>query len=481
MLVTISVCRKDTHLLIDLLNWIELLGRCPNHICLLVCDAATPFNEVMAARTVAERIFKGVEVITNDVSVEGWVEGPKSLFLNAAQWAQNNNMPFLVMETDSIPLKPGWADSIEAEYKACGKKFMGHIYPSGNPQLPPLVMSGIGVYSQDAYSLLQAVVRAGQNWDMAMTPGVIGDAHDTPLIRHLWGEHNNPPVFGDEQIPGTAQFCLKQIPAECVLWHRDKTHSLIRSLRRRDYPHTITALPITVVFPVAQDIGLAILHAQWMHKMDARHDGHKAVISFDATVDVQKLKEFENLILGLFSSVEMFTYPTPPNRGWPQAPNWAWQHLANHMSFQDRPWLWMEADAVALVPDWIERLQAEYEKAKHLWMGPKVKQMGHFNGGMIYPPDAANRMPMAMKVTDLAWDYVTRQEMAHDAHDASHLMQHIWSILGEDAIEVGGGQVPVNVTPERAKRWIKPGAVMVHRIKDSSLLSLLIHGAYKHE
>jgi hypothetical protein len=480
MLIAFSVCRRDARLLIDLLKWIEVLGPCKNHIALIVADAATVGGDVMEAHEIADRVFKGCQVITNDVSVDGWIEGPKSLFLTAAQWAQNNGMPFLVMETDSIPLKPGWADAIYAEYKACGKKFMGHIYPSNSTALPPMVMSGIGVYSADTYTLLSDMVRAGQNWDMAMTPGVIGNAHDTPMIRHLWGEQGNPPVFGDEAIPGTAQFCLKQIPTDCVLWHRSKDHSLIRQLRRRDYPATISTLPIVVVFPVAQDIGFAVLHAQWMKQMGVKHD-RKAIISFDATVDMHKLKEFENLITSLFSSVEMFTYPTPPVRGWPMAPNWAWQHIANHMSHQDHPWLWMEADAVALVPDWLTKIQQEYERAKHLFMGPKVKGMGHCNGVAVYPADASERMPMAMKATSQAWDYVARAEMAHDTHDSSELTQHIWSVMGEDAIEVGGGQLPVNVTPERAQRWIKKSAVMVHRIKDTSLLTLLMHGAYKHQ
>lgn len=480
MLATFSVHRGDSRLLIDLLNWIEVLGPQRDHIALLVADAATPFNDVLEAQSIAERIFKECVVVTNDVSVSGWIDGPKSLFLTAAQWAQNNGMPFLVLETDSIPLKPGWLDAIDKEYQACGKKFMGHVYPSGNPQLPPLVMSGIGVYEANSYARLGEMVRAGANWDMAMTAGVIDDAHDSKLIRHLWGEANNPPVFGDVNIPGTAQFCLKQIEPECVLWHRDKTHSLIRSLRRRDYPDTIKSKPITVVFPVANDISLALMHARWMRQMGCKH-AHKAVISFDGSVNVQLLNEFKNQIEPMFESVEMFTYPTPPIRAWPQAPNWAWQHLANHMSFQDRPWLWMEADAVALVPTWLEQLQAEYEKAKHLFMGPKVKGMAHANGSMVYPADAATRMPLAMKATNHAWDYVCAPEMMHDCHDSSHLSNHIWSIMGEDASEVGGGQVPANCTPERAKRWLKKGAVMVHRIKDFSLLTCLMSGTYKHQ
>lgn len=478
MIAAFSVCRKDSRLLIDLLKWIEFLGAQKDHIALICADAATVFDDVLEAKEIADRVFKGCKVVTNDVSVEGWTAGSKSLFLTAAKWAQNNNMPFLIMETDAIPLRKGWLDAIAMEYTACGKPFMGHVYPGGAPNLPPLVMSGIGVYAPNTYTQVQEVVTAGGNWDMAMTPVVVPQAHNTNLIHHIWGEMNNPPVFADENIPGTAQFCLKQINPEAVIFHRDKTHSIIRCIRRRDFPDTITTQPITVVFPVAQDIPLALMHARWMRQMGCKHN-HHAIIAFDGTISVPMLNEFKNLIAPMFAKLDLFTYPTPPVRGWPQAPNWAWQHVANHMSYQERPWLWMEADAVALVPNWIEQLQAEYEKARHLFMGPKVKGMRHSNGCMVYPPDAANRLPSAMKATTQAWDYICSQDMMHDCHDSSHLTQHIWSIMGEDAIEVGGGQVPANVTPERAARWIKKGAVMIHRIKDQSLITCLMSGAYK--
>lgn len=480
MLATFSVCRKDSRLLIDLLNWIEVLGPCKDHIALIVADAATPFNDVLEARTIADRVFKGCEVITNDVSVDGWVEGPKSLFLNAAQWAQNAGMPFLVLETDSIPLKPGWLDAIDAEYKACGKPYMGHIYAKecDDPKIPPLMMSGIGVYPATAYQELKAVITAGENWDMAMTPAMIMQAANTNLIHHFWGEFNNPPVFGDERIERSFQFDCNHFKSGAVLFHRSKDHSLIRCLLRRDYPATISTLPITVVLPVAHDIGLAILHARWMRQMGCKH-AHKTVIAFDGSINLPMLNEFKMLVEPMFASVEMFTYPTPPVKAWPQAPNWAWQHVANHMSFQDRPWLWLEADAVVLKPDWLEQLQAEYEKAKHLFMGPKVKGMSHANGCMVYPADASIRMPKAMAATNHAWDYVCSSEMMHDCHDSSHLMNHWWSVMGDEISQVGGGQVPQNITLDQAKRWLTKEAVFVHRVKDASLVSMLIQGVLK--
>jgi len=133
MLVTFSVCLKDAHLLIDLLKWIEVLGPCKNHVALITADAATPFDDVLEARTIADRIFKGTEVITNDVPVSGWIEGPKSLFLTAAQWAKNAGMPFLQIDSDAIPLKPGWLDVIDATYKSCGQPYMGICSIRSNP------------------------------------------------------------------------------------------------------------------------------------------------------------------------------------------------------------------------------------------------------------------------------------------------------------------------------------------------------------
>lgn len=233
LLITFSVFRGDTALLLSLLQWIETLGRCPAHDCLIVADAATPFDEIIASKVIAQRIFRSVEVITNAVSVDGWIEGPKSLFLCAAGYAQRANKPFLVLETDSIPLKPGWAEAIEAEYVACGKRFMGHVYASNNAALPPLLMSGIGVYAADTHKTIGPLMRPGVNWDISTASEAVPNAHNSKLIHHLWGEMNNPPVFADVNIPGTAQFCLKQIPEEAVIWHRDKTHSLIPLLAKK--------------------------------------------------------------------------------------------------------------------------------------------------------------------------------------------------------------------------------------------------------
>lgn len=234
MLATFSVHRRDSQLLIDLLNWIEVLGPCKEHIALIVADAATAFDDVIKAQSIAERVFKGCLVVTNDVSVEGWIAGPKSLFLTAAQWAQENNMPFLQIDSDAIPLKAGWLDAIESGYKTCGKPYMGHLFKSDQPGLPPLLMSPIAVYPATAFSELKDVVsKPLHHWDVEMASVVVDQCADLGLIHHLFGEMNNPPTFAKQAVFGTAVFQPEQIKQTAVIFHRNKDGTLIDLLRER--------------------------------------------------------------------------------------------------------------------------------------------------------------------------------------------------------------------------------------------------------
>lgn len=134
---------------------------------------------------------------------------------------------------------------------------------------------------------------------------------------------------------------------------------------------------------------------------------------------------------------------------------------------------------VVLRSDWLDKLQREYEQAGKSWMGPHVKGMSHANGCMIYPADAARRMPRAMSCgAGQAFDMEAGFEIMHDCHDCDHLLFHAWSVLNGDWCPVGGGHVPVNVTVELARK-IPASAVAIHRVKDNSLINLLMSGAWR--
>jgi len=108
-----------------------------------------------------------------------------------------------------------------------------------------------------------------------------------------------------------------------------------------------------------------------------------------------------------------------------------------------------------------------------------VAHMGHCQGTSIYPCDAALRMPGAMGCgAGHAFDMQTK-EIIHDCHDASHLMFHLWTLLGRMAHPVGGGEIPANITAAEVSQWLPKSAVFCHRIKDSSLVNLLLRGEFK--
>lgn len=468
-------CQSD---LVDeerLQNWIAELGGCPNHHALVIADGDVQWSDALRMRELAEQSFKSVTLIIDEPHFAGWIFGGNSKFKRAAMWAKENGVDFYFNEPDNIPLRHGWMDEIEAEYKTCGKPFMGTLIAHGHAHLPQNYLEGNSVYPSNAWDIIEPVWKEHISWPMAIADTVRDLSHNSKLLYHFYGEMAEPPVFSEKGVSGTRVFSLAKIPPEAVTFHRSKGGSLIRLLQHKRG----ISKPITVVFPVCpNDIGLAVRHAHWLHQMQ-RKWAHNAIITFDASIDIPTLNDFRNILEQCFVQVDLFKYPMPPVLQWPNAPNWAWQQTARYMAGQNHPWFWFEADCVALTPDWLDKLNDEYHTCGRSWCGPIVKGMGHVNGGCIYPPDAALRSPIAMSCTGVAWDYAMKNEMVFDCHDASHLMQHTWTILNDEAIETGGGETPCNVTLDRAKRWIRKGAVCIHRIKDSSLVALLASGQFK--
>jgi hypothetical protein len=218
----------DVEQLLRLLEWVSDLGVLKNHSAVICSDAGTPFDEVTKAKTLAETIFGSVDVISNNRSITSWVEGPKSLVIAMMKWAAKNNVAFLLMDSDAIPLKPGWLDAIEVEYRQCGKPYMGHVFGCDQPGLPARLMSPIAVYPPDSNELLP-VILAGHHWDVSVADTVVPKCHDTALIHNLFGEMNRPPTFAEKGIV----FQPENIRPGAVVFHRNKDGTLMNLLRQR--------------------------------------------------------------------------------------------------------------------------------------------------------------------------------------------------------------------------------------------------------
>lgn len=231
MICVIPFCSKDAALAHDLLLWCGQLGGTKSHPCLLVCDAATSWNDAWKAVDLAEKAFASVKVITNGTPVEGWIPGSNSLFKAAAEWCAGQS--FMWLEPDATPLRSTWLDELESAYAKCGKPFMGTIVNHLNANFPNPYLEGNGVYPPDCWQRFKDIWNPDKSWTYAMVSVTIPNAVHTDLLEHVWGQNGNPPTFSDMNIPGTSVFSLAKIKPKSAVWHRNKDGSLIRLLRKR--------------------------------------------------------------------------------------------------------------------------------------------------------------------------------------------------------------------------------------------------------
>jgi len=136
MLVLMPTFQGDCHRLLELLTWCRQIGGAKEHDAVIVADPATPAGAVMAARDEAVKSFKTVGVITSPTPVKGWIPGANALWLTAAKHAQERGSHWLWLESDAIPLKQGWLDSLDIHYRAHGTRYFGTIVPCETPGLP---------------------------------------------------------------------------------------------------------------------------------------------------------------------------------------------------------------------------------------------------------------------------------------------------------------------------------------------------------
>lgn len=163
-----------------------------------------------------------------------------------------------------------------------------------------------------------------------------------------------------------------------------------------------------------------------------------------------------------------------PVIGWPAGPNALFFTTAQQL--EGNPFLWLEPDAVPMSPGWLDAIEAEYQSAGKPFLGHVYASAGNglppqtLSGVAVYPA-TAHQLLGFLAGAPRSWDV----EMAHiavpQAH-ASNLIQHFWGQPGLPPIfaEAKTEGSPANtLTPAN----LRPQAVLFHRNKDGSLISLL--------
>lgn len=152
-----------------------------------------------------KKSFQEVGIISAQDGFHGWPIGPNQMFIDAAVACYSNSEPWMFWEPDCVPMKTGWIDELEQEYK---KKpaIMGHVYQGGmasNGKNVYKMIVGSAIYPPNfldycpaARSLCDynmAYRSAGtipEPWDVRCRYNFLAIGRDTPLMRTYWKSVN---------------------------------------------------------------------------------------------------------------------------------------------------------------------------------------------------------------------------------------------------------------------------------------------------
>ncbi|HRH68806.1 MAG TPA: class I SAM-dependent methyltransferase [Flavobacteriales bacterium] len=170
-----------------------------------------------------------------DLHERGYPGSASHLFVRSMEYASAAypGAAILWLESDTVPLKPGWMRTIETEYLFCGMPFMGHLEFDCQPKH----MAGVGVYPpnwRELSPLLATSNKApdsrtfgpgrGQAFDTYAAPEVFPLAAEAETIHQIW-----KPTDTDTRL-------LAMISVDAVLFHQCKDARLIRLLAERRFP-----------------------------------------------------------------------------------------------------------------------------------------------------------------------------------------------------------------------------------------------------
>lgn len=231
-----------------------------------------------------------------------------------------------------------------------------------------------------------------------------------------------------------------------------------------------------VVLPFcAADRAATLNLAAWIGELGGCHNHDMLLIhGHDTTPDGVK-EAFEKV----FRSVKV-TSPVDDVRGWPQGPNSMFSAAVWYVfQFLKVPFLWMEPDAIPLVRDWIDRIEAEYKEKGKAFMGWRVDEpyvCVHMSGVAVYPAYALNFFSeRLLSLENEAFDTFLKDNIMRDVH---------WTRLIHHKFWMSEGVQPTFPTKESTS-FVNDDAVIFHRNKDHTLIDRLrgtpcvVHGAQR--
>lgn len=262
MIIVLPFCNKDALTQVKNLAWMFELDGKTQFECLLAWPDSTKPEFIEKVRAGASKVFAKVHEFTYPEATETtWPAGPNWAWQSVARWipmitnSKGNTYPFekvlpdgtpwLFLEADAVPLKPGWMQTLADEYRRGGKPFMGHVVKDMGH------MNGVAVYPNHvAFYARDALHAVHSAWDAVLREQTIEFTHNANhLIQHCWVLRNQdtPMHFGDGPAPSFRDpgHMHRILEPNAVLFHRTKDGSLINCLMQaRTTPKVIKGEPI---------------------------------------------------------------------------------------------------------------------------------------------------------------------------------------------------------------------------------------------
>lgn len=239
MLVAAYFCEKDYQIALKNLEWCIEMEKTTPYECLLACDSDTPQEAFQKMQELAGRYFSAVHHLIHSPPPEkSWPMGPNYAWQSVA-WHIGSEFKthWFWWEADVVPLRKGWLQLLDEEYKRGQRPFAGYIVrgvvPSGH-------MNGVGIYPPKVSAYCpQAFLAQRMAWDVASGKYIVPQGlvhHIGNLYQHCWALKDCKECVNDSSFPSPSFSSWEQIEKvvdfRCAIFHRCKDGSLIDQIRK---------------------------------------------------------------------------------------------------------------------------------------------------------------------------------------------------------------------------------------------------------
>ena len=217
MVMVMPIAKFDWNLAVKWLMWYALL-RCsaPNKIPLVLLVSPDLTHDSLRHLNRAAETLK-FHVITAKIREKGYFGTPNQMFKAGIEFVEKEHpgKAMLWIEADTVPMSLDFAELIQAEYRQCGRPFMGDINRDNAPHL-----TGNAVYHPNWRALAPSLAALSDEecgWDALCSNEIVPRSHVCKSIQQVW----RPP------LPITQRWVDQNIRPTTALFHQCKDGSLI--------------------------------------------------------------------------------------------------------------------------------------------------------------------------------------------------------------------------------------------------------------